>query len=88
MTSPLQEQLLQRSVNRQALVELGIPERRAEELLLGADPTISEVRKIAQSFNIPIRSLISAIPRPAGAEYKLRENFRSSGEAAIWKSST
>lgn len=83
MTSPLQQQLSQRSVDLQALVQTGIAERRAEALLSGADPTISEVRNIAIAFDIPIRALITTSSRPSGAEYKLRENFRSGGDADI-----
>jgi Zn-dependent peptidase ImmA (M78 family) len=80
MTSPLQQQLSQRSVGLEKLVQSGIPDERAGALLSGADPTISEVRKISRTFNIPIRSLIAGISKQSVAGYKLRENYRTAGE--------
>src|SRR5205814_1767306 len=49
---------------------------RVNELLSGADPTIDEVLRIANSFRIPIRSLVVEQKKYRGGPLKLRENFR------------
>jgi Zn-dependent peptidase ImmA (M78 family) len=78
MSTPLQEQLIRRSISNDALIKVGISGERADELLRGADPTIAEVRKISSVLKIPIRSLVIGKAEVSGGKYRLRENFKSS----------
>lgn len=77
MTTPFQEQLSRREVTATKLSDVGIDPERAQALLVGADPTIEEVRKVAASFNIPVRQLVSASRVVAERQLKVRENFRA-----------
>lgn len=81
MTTPLQQQLKSRDINVAALIGLGVDEKRAQELLEGADATINEVRKISSHFKIPIRLLIAEIIRSDHGQFRLRENLRAKGSA-------
>jgi len=81
MSTPLQQQLTSRGIDAAALTKSGFDEARAGELLSGADATITEVRKIASYFKIPIRSLIAEIIHPDFGQFKLRENLRAKGSA-------
>jgi Zn-dependent peptidase ImmA (M78 family) len=71
----LLEYLLARQIPKTTVVEMGISQRRVDELYSDIEPTIDEIRKISKAFKVPARDLILPVNRNLGQEVKLRSNF-------------